>query len=118
MGDLFLLFLNYPEAGPTRQWLRPAEIHRRRGRPRRRGASGEHQNLGGGSEMAHRGAKRTAETMEGTATRWRARWDKPQGLGWPESTPATSLTATKFGHRRSHRIRGQNARGWAPNAST
>ena len=38
-----------PEAGPTSQWLRPAEIHRRRGRPRRRGASGEHQNVGGGA---------------------------------------------------------------------
>ena len=36
-----------PEADPTSQWLRLAEIHRRRGRPRRRGASGGHQNVGG-----------------------------------------------------------------------
>ena len=40
-------------------------------------------------------AKLTAETTGRTATRRHARWDKPQGLGWPESTPATSLAAAK-----------------------
>ena len=61
MGDLFLLFLNYPEAGPTRQWLRPAEIHRRRGRPRRRGASGEHQYVGGARKRRTEGQTRRGE---------------------------------------------------------
>ncbi len=35
-----------------------------------------------------------------------------------DRTAEASLAASKFGHRRGHWIRGQNAWGWAPIAST